>query len=80
MYDGIVTLAEILILSHKVLFVPLLHDGPNGQTSKQFPAYSEYEDVQKTSLILKIYQKHIRLEKQYFQNKYINYAYLWLPR
>ena len=56
-YHGVVTLAEIMILSHKVLFVPLLHDGPNGQTSKQCLAYSKYEDVQKTSLILKIYKQ-----------------------
>ena len=54
-YHGVVTLAEIMILSHKVLFVLLLHDGPNGQTSKQCLAYSKYEDVQKTSLILNIY-------------------------
>ena len=81
-YHGVVTLAEIMILSHKVLFVPLLHDGPNGQTSKQCPAYSKYEDVQKTSLMLNIYQKMYLFEKTLFsnRNKYINYAYLWLPR
>jgi hypothetical protein len=45
-----VTLAEIraqAILSHRVLFVPLLHDGPNGQTSRQCLAYSKYDKHQR---------------------------------
>ena len=61
-YHGVVTLAEIMMLSHKVLFVPLLHDGPNDRTSKQCPAYSKYENVQKTALFLKMYQKMYLLD------------------
>ena len=83
MHHGVVILAEILaqmILSHQVLFIPLLHDGPNGRTSKQCPAYSKYENVQKTSLFLKVYKKCISSKKHGFPNKYKNYAYLWLPR
>ena len=51
------------------LIYPLLHDGPNGRTSKQCPAYSKYENVQKTSLFLNMYQKMYLFEQTRFSKQ-----------
>jgi hypothetical protein len=79
MYHGVVTLAKILaqmILSHQVLFVPLLHDGPSGQTSKRCLTYTKYLMISKKQMFLKMYRKMYLFETTWFSKQLQNMCIL----